>query len=149
MEENFLKAPIVGFKKTHPKAQLPLRKGSGNAGYDLSAVESVLIPARGSAVVPIGLTVASVPFGVWFLILPRSGMGFNHGIQPHLGVIDNNYRGDLSVKLYNFTDKDYQVSEGDRIAQIAYYPLLTLDPEWKEEVESTDRGANGFGSSGK
>jgi dUTP pyrophosphatase len=152
MEEqsfNILKNPVISFKKTHPDAQLPNRKRTNDTGYDLSAVESVVIPAKGSANVPTGITVAKVPFGVWFLILPRSGMGFNHGIQPHLGVIDNPYRGDLAVKLYNFSDKDYQVSKGDRIAQIAYFPLIALDPVWSDEVETTNRGSAGFGDSGK
>ena len=93
--------------------------------------------------------VAKVPENIWYLILPRSGMGFKHGIQPHLGVIDNGYRGDLGVKLYTFSNTDYKVLKGDRVAQIAYFPLVSLEPQWSEEVEETDRGANGFGQSGK
>ena len=143
-QPNILKAPKIGFKKSHPDAQLPFRKRTNDTGYDLFSISDVLIPAKGDAEVPTGITVAKVPFGVWFLILPRSGMGFQHGIQPHLGVIDNPYRGDLSVKLYNFSDKDYQISKGDRIAQIAYFPLLALEPEWSDEVENTDRGDKGF-----
>jgi dUTP pyrophosphatase len=151
MEESFniLKSPLIFFKKTHPDAQLPNRKRTNDTGYDLSSVEDVVIPAKGSANVPTGITVAKVPFGVWFLILPRSGMGFKHGIQPHLGVIDNPYRGDLAVKLYNFSDQDYTVSKGDRIAQIAYFPLLALEPAWDDNVENTNRGDAGFGASGK
>ena len=102
--DDFLTLPVIKFKKTHPDAVLPDRKSNGNAGYDLTAVGKVTIPAHGSGIVPIGVTVADTPFGIWYLILPRSGLGFKHGIQPHLGVIDNNYRGDLAVKLYNFTD---------------------------------------------
>ena len=148
-QPNFLKPLKIGFKKTHPDAQLPVRKGKGDTGYDLTSIEDVVVPSKGSAIVPTGITVAQVPFAVWFLILPRSGMGFKHGIQPHLGVIDNPYRGDLGVKLYNFSDTDYKVTKGDRVAQIAYFPLITLEPEWTENIESTSRGSSGFGDSGK
>ncbi len=147
--EDFLKPLKIGFKSTHPDAKLPHRKRTGDTGYDLFAVEEVNIPAKGSNTVPTGLTITSIPLSVWYLILPRSGMGFNHGIQPHLGVIDNSYRGDLAVKLYNFSDTDYTIKKGDRIAQIAYFPLIALEPMWNEEVSATDRGNAGFGSSGK
>lgn len=147
--EDFLKLPIIKFKQTHPDAVLPVRKSPSNTGFDLTSVEDCTIPAKGSNIVPVGLTVAEVPFGVWYLILPRSGMGFNHGIQPHLGVIDNNYRGDLAVKLYNFSDQDYIVEKGDRVAQLAYFPLISLDHQWSDKVQETDRGANGFGHSGR
>lgn len=146
---NYFEAPKIGFKKTHPDAKLPFRDKTGNTGFDLFSVEDVIIPAKGDAIVPTGVQVAQIPMGVWYMILPRSGMGFKHGIQPHLGVIDNNYRGDLGVKLYNFSNTDYAVSKGDRIAQIGYFPLLILQPFWTEEVEDTDRGATGFGNSGK
>jgi dUTP pyrophosphatase len=139
----------IHFKKTHPEALLPRRNNSNDTGYDLFAVEDVTIPSKGDGVVPTGVQVARVPENVWYLILPRSGIGFKHGIQPHLGVIDNGYRGDLGVKLYNFSNTDHKVLKGDRVAQIAYFPLISLEPQWSEEVEETDRGANGFGQSGK
>lgn len=79
----------IHFKKTHPEALLPRRNNSNDTGYDLFAVEDVTIPSKGDGVVPTGIQVAKVPENIWYLILPRSGMGFKHGIQPHLGVIDN------------------------------------------------------------
>lgn len=147
--QNFLEPVKIHFIKTHPDAVLPSKKNLADTGYDLTAVEDVSIPAKDSNLVPIGLKVGKTPPGVWYLILPRSGMGFKHGIQPHLGVIDNSYRGSLDVKLYNFSEKDYFIKKGDRVAQIAYFPLLCIEPDWTEEVEQTDRGENGFGSSGK
>lgn len=139
----------IHFIKTHPDAELPSKKNLSDTGYDLTSVEDIVVPAKGSAIVPIGLKVGKFIQGLWYLILPRSGMGFKHGIQPHLGVIDNPYRGSLDVKLYNFSDTDYQVHKGDRIAQIAYFPLLCIEPEWTEEAEETQRGEDGFGSSGR
>jgi dUTP pyrophosphatase len=138
----------IHFIKTHPDAILPSKKNISDTGYDLTAVENVKIPAKDCALIPTGLQVAKTEKGLWYLILPRSGMGFKHSIQPHLGVIDNSYRGDLAVKLYNFSNDDYNVLKGDRVAQIAYFPLLCVEPAWASEIEETDRGSNGFGSSG-
>ena len=143
----------IKLKKTHPDATLPEANnediGIGDTGFDLVAVEDVQIREFNSAVVPVGLTLADVTPGYWIRIEPRSGLGFKHGIQPHLGVIDNGYRGDLGVKLYNFSDKMYHVKRGDRIAQFVVYPLLQPQCSWAEEVTESNRGSGGFGSSGK
>ena len=87
--------------KTHPDAVLPIANnkepGRGDSGYYLVAVENTIIPANGNNIVPVGLKLADITPGFWFRIEPRSGLGFKHSIQPHLGVIDNGYRGDLGV----------------------------------------------------
>lgn len=150
----FSKELFIKFKATHADAQLPVANntdtGTGDTGYDLVAVENKLIPHSGSDVVPVGLTLADMTPGYWLRIEPRSGLGFKHNIQPHLGVIDNGYRGDLGVKLYNFSDKyDYQVKKGDKIAQLVMYKLLQPACEWAKDVTDTTRGAKGFGSSDK
>ena len=151
--QHLLLNPVVKFVKTHPDAQLPKANnseiGTGDSGYDLVAVEDVLIKADSSAVVPVGLTLAYIEPGFWFRIEPRSGLGFKHNLQPHLGVIDNGYRGDLGVKLYNFGDTAYTINKGDRIAQLVVYPLLQPQCEWANEAEDSNRGESGFGSSGK
>ncbi len=143
----------IKFVKTHLDAQLPVtgnrESGTGDSGYDLTAVQDTVIPGNRSAVVEVGLTLAYIDPGYWFRIEPRSGLGFKHSLQPHLGVIDNGYRGDLGVKLFNFCDKMYEVKKGDRIAQLVIYPLIQPLCEWVDEVEETDRGASGFGSTGK
>lgn len=139
----------IKFLKTHPDAQLPVRKNEDDTGYDVYAVEDTVIPAKGDAVVPTGITVADITPGYWFLVLPRSGLGFKHGLQPHLGTIDNPYRGDLGIKMYNLSIKDYHVKKGDRIAQFAFFPLIKAQTSWATEISQTERGANGFGSTGK
>lgn len=143
----------VTFVKTHKDAKLPKfnieHPLTGDIGADLYSVESRVIPAGLSAVVPVGLTVGFIEPGYYFTIAPRSGLGFKHSIQPHLGRIDNQYRGDLGVLLYNFGGSDYQVSVGDRIAQIEFHQLIQPSLEWAEDVVETQRGASGFGSSGK
>ena len=145
--------PEIRFMKTHPDAVLPAANDSditlGDSGYDLTAVEDVKIHVGNDAVVPVGLTLAYIDPGYWFRIEPRSGLGFKHGIQPHLGVIDNGYRGDMGVKLYNFGRDIYHVEKGDRIAQLVVYRLFKPIMKWADEVEETDRGNKGFGSSGK
>lgn len=137
--------------KTHPDAVLPTANnkepGTGDTGFDLVAVEQTTILQRGSAVVPVGLTLADITPGYWIRIEPRSGLGFKHNLQPHLGVIDNGYRGDLAVKLYNFSDNGYVVQPGDKIAQLVVYPLLQPTFEFAEQVTETSRGDKGFGSS--
>lgn len=150
-KQHLLINPSVKFVKTHEDAELPKANnseiGTGDSGYDLTAVEDVLIPGNSSAVIPVGLTLAYIEKGYWFRIEPRSGLGFKHSLQPHLGVIDNGYRGDLGVKLYNFKSESYTVTKGDRIAQFVVYPLIQPQCEWADDVVESDRGDKGFGSS--
>jgi len=142
--------PGLKFIKTHPDAVLPSCAhtgiGIGDTGYDLTAVESWRIPAKGSTIVPVGLKVAYIQPGFWFKIEARSGLSFKHNILPHPGIIDNGYRGSLDTKLYNLGDKDYMVNKGDKIAQLVIYPLYQTDIEWTEEVIESARGEKGFGS---
>lgn len=142
----------IKFKKTHADAELPvannIEPGTGDTGYDLVAVETVYIKSGSSKVVPVGLTLADITPGYWIRIEPRSGLGFKHSLQPHLGVIDNGYRGDLGVKLYNFHESsDINVEKGDKIAQLVVYELIQPVCEWANDVTTTSRGAKGFGSS--
>jgi len=140
------------FLKTHPDAVLPVRKQSDtntcDSGYDLTAVENVTVPAGGSVVVPVGLTLADVPTKVWIRIESRSGLQFKHQISAFNGIIDNQYRGDLGVKLINSSNVDYHVTKGDRVAQLVCYPLIAPDTDFTDAATSTDRGAKGFGSTG-
>ncbi len=143
----------IKFKPTHEKSQLPATHLetplTGNSGYDLMCVEEVTIPGRSDGIVKTGIQVAYITPGYWFRIEPRSGLGFKNGLQPHLGVIDEPYRGDLGVKIYNFSDQPYTFKVGDKCAQMVVYELIQPNISWADEVEQTARGANGFGSSGR
>ena len=144
--------PVIKVKKTHPDAVLPAANnkelGTGDTGYDLVAIENVKIAPGGSNIVSVGLQLAYITPGFWFKIEPRSGLGFKHSIQPHLGVIDNGYRGDLGVKLYNFdSSRPFHVKAGDKIAQLVVYPLIQPVFEFRDEITETSRGDRGFGSS--
>lgn len=148
-----MKKPIIKFVATHSEAILPKRAHNtpmtGDSGYDLFSVSEALIPARGSVVIPIGLKVGYIEPGFWFRIEGRSGLGFKHSVQPHFGVIDNPYRGDMGVKVYNQKDEDYFVKKGDAIAQMIVYELIEPELSFTDEVSETDRGEKGFGSSDK
>jgi len=151
--------------KTHESAILPSQNntaldGTGDTGYDLYAVEDVLIPGIqvntgtrvghiNSAVVPVGLEIGYIEPGYWLRIEGRSGLGFKHGIQPHFGIIDNQYRGGLGVKLYNLTSTDYQIKAGDKVAQIVGYKLIEMNIEFTDTKSDSTRGEKGFGSSGR
>ncbi|KAE8217967.1 hypothetical protein CF326_g9287 [Tilletia indica] len=131
-----------------PSAQLPTRGSAAAAGYDLYAAADVLLPAKnGRKVVPTGIKVA-VPEGCYGRVAPRSGLASKHGIDVGAGVIDADYRGLLGVLLFNFGDADFQIKAGDRIAQLVLEQIRTPDVVEVEDLEETDRGAAGFGSTG-
>ncbi len=136
------------FEKTHVDAILPVKNHDNDTGMDVTSIEDVTIPARGSAVVGVGLKFAYIEPGFWVKVEGRSGLGFKHGIMPHSGIIDEGYRGDAGIKLYNLTDVDYNVNAGERIAQFVIYANYPVEVSEGSVVDS-DRGEKGFGSSGK
>jgi dUTP pyrophosphatase len=136
------------FKKTNANAKLPTKNNESDTGFDVYCVEDKVIPGRGSAVVDVGLEFAFISPGYWVKIEGRSGLGFRYGISPHPGIIDSGYRGNAGIKLYNNTNTDYHIKSGDRIAQFVVYKNYNVAVEEGDTVES-DRGASGFGSSGK
>lgn len=148
IDPNLIYMPVLKFEKTHDSAKLPTKNNESDTGYDVYSVEDKIIPARGSNVVGVGLKFAHIPEGYWVKVESRSGMGFKHGIHAHPGIIDNGYRGDAGIKLYNNTDVDYEIKAGDRIAQFVVYMNFPMGVEWGK-VEQSDRGDKGFGSSGK
>ena len=81
---------------------------------------------------------------IYYLSVKNNANYFANSLCVH-----NCYRGDLAVKLYNFSDKDYVITKGDRIAQLVFFPLVSATAEWSNSITETDRGAKGFGSSGK
>ena len=149
----------IKFIKMHEDAILPTKAHDGDNCFDLYAVEDTVIPRSsygpvdevkvGSAIVPIGITVGYISEGYGFVLRPKSGLGFKAGLQPHLGEIDNGYRGDCAVKMYNLSDKDYNYKKGDKVAQIKIEKIYDTKIEWTNEAEEADRGDSGFGSSGK
>lgn len=148
LDLNLTYMPVLKFEKIHELAKLPTKNHESDTGYDVYSIEDKVVPARSSTVVGVGLKFADIPEGYWVKVESRSGLGFKHGITAHPGIIDNGYRGDAGIKLYNLTDIDYQIKAGDRIAQFVVYMNIGMQVEWGTVQESA-RGEKGFGSSGK
>ncbi len=130
---------------------LPAYAHPGDAGLDLrAAVDTVVAPAGGRALVPTGIAVA-IPAGYAGLVLPRSGNALNHGVTManSPGLIDSAYRGELKVILLNTDPRDpFVVHRGDRIAQLVIQRVEEADWQIVETLDDNDRGG-GFGHSGR
>jgi dUTP pyrophosphatase len=141
----------VDLQRLDPEMPLPAYAHSGDAGIDLHARESVIIPCGGSRVLmPTGIVVA-IPLGWAGFVLPRSGLALKHGLSVvnSPGLIDSAYRGELKVVLIN-TDPtdDYEVIRGDRIAQLVLQRVGEVTWNEVDELSGDDRGG-GFGHSGR
>ncbi|KAH9179992.1 dUTP pyrophosphatase [Lactarius sanguifluus] len=134
-------------KRLSEKAKLPTRGSALAAGYDLYSAEKKVIPARGKALVDTQLSIA-VPPGTYGRVAPRSGLASKFMIDTGAGVVDADYRGVLYVLLFNHSDTDFTVDEGDRIAQLVIERIETPSVVEVDDLEATHRGANGFGSTG-
>jgi len=143
----------IKFVKTHEAAVLPKFNHSdpyvGDSGLDLVTVGDLMIPPRGWVIAPVGLKLGYITPGYWIRVEGRSGVGFKKHIFPHFGIIDNPYRGDMGIKLYNFGEEYQSFKAGDKIAQLIVYPLIQADVEWADQVVESARGEKGFGSSDK
>lgn len=134
-------------KKLSPKGRLPVRGSSQAAGYDLCSAVDTVIPAKGKSCVPTDISIA-VPQGCYGRVAPRSGLAVKNFIDVGAGVIDADYRGPVGVVLFNFSDADFHVKEGDRIAQLVIERIATPEVLEVEDLDATQRGAGGFGSTG-
>ena len=116
---------------------------------DVRSVRELVIPPGGRALVPTGLVV-NLPAGYEAQVRPRSGLALKAGVTVlnSPGTIDAGYRGEIGVILANFGQDDFKVNVGDRIAQLVIAPVLQPVVVEATEVDSTDRGAGGFGSTG-
>jgi dUTP pyrophosphatase len=138
------------FVKLNERATLPTRTHDNDAGLDLYAAESARLAPGARVSVGTGLAV-QIPDGVGGLVLPRSGLALKHGVTlvNSPGLIDPGYRGEVRVLLLN-TDGtlEFQISPGDRIAQLLLVPVVHASPLQAEALDESTRGGGGFGSSG-
>lgn len=141
--------PIVKVKRLNPDAPMPKFSREGDAGCDLCSMETVEIAPQGTVKVGCGLAMA-IPRGFEGTIRPRSGMATKRGITlaNTPSTIDSNYRGEVKLPLYNLGHDVAIVKKGERVAQL----LIKVQPQPTfvevEELDATERGAQGFGSSG-
>lgn len=142
------------FKRLKEKAVLPKRMTAESAGCDLCACvdRPVLIAPGQTMKIPTGFAAElECDGGYVLLIYARSSLAANHGIAPAncVGVVDVDYRGEIMVPLHNSSQEPYTVLDGERIAQMIVTPVIFPDIEEVTELSDTERGAGGFGSTGK
>lgn len=125
----------------------PQRAHPQDAGLDIFSREEKVILPGDSAVFDTGVHI-ELPEGTFMKLESKSGLNVKYSIVSHGGVIDQNYRGSIAVKLYNCGDKPYMVRKGQKIIQGIIQPYLAPELEVVTELSETDRGSNGFGSTG-
>lgn len=143
---------VIRVKKLNENAILPTYGSAEAAGADLYACleEPVTVQPGETAWIPTGIAL-EVPKGCAGLVYARSGLGVKRGLAPanKVGVIDSDYRGQIHLVLLNHGKTEQTIQHGERIAQFLITPVLTPAYEEAEELSDTDRGAGGFGSTGK
>ncbi|MBQ4381703.1 MAG: dUTP diphosphatase [Oscillospiraceae bacterium] len=142
----------VKIRKLHPGAVLPRRSTASAAGADLCALlEEPLTVYPGETVfVHTGLS-CEIPEGYGGFVFARSGLASKQGLAPanKVGVIDSDYRGEIMVALHNHAPLPVNVENGQRIAQLVIMPVAMAEYVEEEALSETERGAGGFGSTGK
>lgn len=143
----------VKIKLVRENAVIPRYATEGSAACDLSACldSPVTLEPGGIAKIPTGIALSTGRRDVVALIFGRSGLGTKHGVTlaNSVGVVDSDYRGELSVTLINRGSSAYIVNPGDRIAQLMFAPVYTAEFIESEALDETARGESGFGSTGK
>jgi dUTP pyrophosphatase len=134
-------------KRLSPTANLPVRGSKYAAGLDLFADETKTIQAGSSGLISTGISMV-IPHGYYGRIAPRSGFSVKTGLMVNAGVIDSDYRGEVKILFANPTINSVQVNSGEKVAQIVVERIALLDVEEVESLEESERGANGFGSTG-
>ncbi len=133
-----------------PGARMPTYATEGAAGMDLHALKFSMIHPREWALIDTGVSIA-LPAGYEAQIRPRSGLAARDGITVlnAPGTIDSDYRGEIKVCLINHSPNSFPIRAGDRIAQLVIAPVARATFEQVDSLDETERGAGGFGSTGK
>lgn len=137
-------------ERVHADAKLPVRASTGAVGYDLTSIKAVTVPKGGKAWIPTGLVIV-IPEGLYGRIAPRSGLAFKNHISVGAGVIDQDYRGEVGVLLFNHGLEDFKVAVGDRVAQLILEMIFIAVVKEAKDIRknhSTKRDQDGFGSTG-
>jgi dUTP pyrophosphatase len=144
-----INASKIKVKKLTDTAKTPTKGSSKAAGYDLYADESAVIKPGETRLISTGLSMA-LPEGTFGAIFARSGLAVKQGLRPAncVGVVDEDYRGTYMVALHNDSQDAAPVEQGDRIAQLVILPYVAANFIEVDELDDTDRGAGGFGSTG-
>ena len=142
----------VKIKRLHPTVTLPAYASECAAGMDLhAAIDAPLVIAAHSRVrVPCGFAIAPERTDVAALLFARSGLAHKQGLAPSnaVGVVDADYRGEVMVSVSNTSDEDYIMQPDERFAQMVFVPVFTAALTETDDLDDTERGAGGFGSTG-
>ncbi|WP_066387932.1 dUTP diphosphatase [Helicobacter himalayensis] len=140
---------FIKIKKLHKNAIIPQYQTAQSAGFDLHALESSVLKAGNHALVATGLAF-EIEDGYEVQVRPRSGLALKNGISVlnTPGTIDSDYRGEIKIILMNFSNEDFIINAGDRIAQAVVSKVYQAEFEIVEFLSDTRRGSGGFGSSG-
>lgn len=128
-------------------AFMPVRAHDTDAGADLRTPVGTVIPAMGSCIIDTGVHI-QLPHGYVGMLKSKSGLNVWHGITSE-GVIDEGFTGSIMVKLYNNGDRPYNIARGDKITQLVIVPCEYVRFEAVDELDDSERGDGGFGSTGK
>ncbi|MEP6742388.1 MAG: dUTP diphosphatase [bacterium] len=138
---------LLSFKRLDPRAVLPERGSSLAAGLDIYSIEGLTIEPGRRVLARTGLAVA-IPEGHYGRIAPRSGLAMRTGLDVLSGVIDADYRGEIGCLLYNTGDDAIHLPAQSKICQLIVEKIIMPTPVWADEINETDRGSGGFGSTG-
>ncbi len=138
---------VLNFKKLDERATLPTRGSAESAGLDLYSLEDLTIEPKQRVLVRTGLAVA-IPESHYGRIAPRSGLAMRSGLDVLSGVIDADYRGEIGCLLYNTGDDTINLPAQSKICQLIIEKIIMPAPVWADEINKTDRGSGGFGSTG-
>ncbi|KAJ7994814.1 hypothetical protein DPEC_G00253370 [Dallia pectoralis] len=141
-------APVLKFAKLSDNATAPTRGSAKAAGYDMYSAYDYRIGPMDKAIVKTDIQIA-VPSGHYGRVAPRSGLAAKHFIDVGAGVVDEDYRGNVGVVLFNFGNETFDVKKGDRVAQLVCERICYPDLQELETLDETERGSGGFGSTGK
>ncbi len=139
----------IKIKKLNEDARIPFRQTEGSSGYDLYSNEDTIIKPNDIVLVSTGISI-EIPVGYEAQVRPRSGLAVKKGITVlnTPGTIDADYRGEVKVILINFGKKIVSLKKHERIAQLVFQKIETINFVLEENLTETKRGTNGFGSSG-
>ena len=129
---------VVKVKRLCNNARLQVRGTAGAAGYDLAAAQTAVVPTHGKVLVKTGLSI-SMPTGCYGRIAPRFGLALKKFIDVGAGIVDEDYRGELGVILFNFGEEDFKINMRDKIAQLGFEKIKTPEVVEVDSLEETGR----------
>lgn len=135
-------------KKLRADAKVPTRAHAGDAGFDLCAVDEVVVHAGQRVLVGTGLAM-EIPDGYVGLVWDKSGLSNNHGLKTLGGVLDAGYRGEIKLGIINLSTSDYTIGAGHKVAQMLIQKVEHMEIKEVAELSDATRGEKGFGSTGK